>query len=172
MKPTGKSASGAIARGGLALAVLAGGLSCGDARTGPDESDAGATSACGTPNASTACESTTWPRLVIAFADPAAASFAYSFRDGSGAVSSERNECPSGSSLRCDLGFYGDPSESLDVTILVGPADGGPALSSDDVRLEPFNYCGNGVAQVYASTDDAGMPTLSEVQYVDACGSL
>ena len=155
-----------------AVAAFAGMLSCDSSAAMSNAGDDGAVSACGTPSANSRCETTTWPRLVIAFADPSAAAFGYSLRDGTGSLQSERNQCPSGSSLDCDLGFYGYPSEKLDVTILVTVDDGGTVLTTRDVLLKPFNYCGVGVAQVVASTDDAGMPQLSAVDYANACGSL
>jgi hypothetical protein len=36
--------------------------------------------------------------------------------------------------------------------------------------LRSFNYCGDGIAQLVATTRDAGMPELSVVQHLNACG--
>jgi hypothetical protein len=147
----------------VAVAVLFTLLAC----QGRDTSES-----CGTPSAPSHCESTTWPRLVIAFGDPSAAAFAYSVHDDSGAVFSQRNECPGGSTtLRCDIGFYSNPVVKPVMTLRIADGDGGAVLVSRDIALTPFNYCGNGVAQVVVVAGDAGLPQVSDVQYVDACGS-
>ena len=132
---------------------------------------AGAGDQCGTANASSHCKSTTWPRVVIGFGDPSAAEFSYEFQFDDGFNTSVRNECPSGGStdLRCDLAVYGDPAETV-ATIHVSQSEGGAVLLSRVVQLRPFNYCGDGIAQLIATTGDAGTPELSAVQYVTACG--
>lgn len=129
-------------------------------------------STCGSSNASSRCESVTWPRLVVAFGDSYAASFSYVFQADDGLTFSDRNMCPGGygesTALHCDDAFYGNPNEKL-ITLRVSKGDAGPILLSRDIPLTPFNYCGNGIAEVVATTSDAGMPELSAVQYVDAC---
>ena len=49
---------------------------------------------------------------------------------------------------------------------------GGAVVLSREITLMPFNYCGNGIAQVIASTGDGGMPSFGDVTYVTACGAL
>jgi hypothetical protein len=117
----------------------------------------------------------TWPRLSVAFGDHAAAAFRYSFHADDGIASSDPGPCPGpgyGGSLaiHCDDGFYGNSQERV-VTLQVSNADGGQILLSRDIPLTPFNYCGNGIAQVVATTGDAGMPELSAAQYLNACGT-
>ena len=109
---------------------------------------------------------------MIAFGDASAATFSYSLRDAAGVVYSQRNSCPSGSTIRCDIGFYGYPAESLEVTVLVAVGDGGAVVLTRTVVLKPFNYCGDGITQIFATTSDGGMPQLGDVKYVSACGSI
>jgi hypothetical protein len=60
------------------------------------------------------------------------------------------------------MGFYGDPAErEIDVTI---------GTASLKVPLRPFNYCGDGIAQVVVTSPDAGGPLFAPVTYVNACG--
>jgi hypothetical protein len=130
--------------------------------------------ACGTPSANSLCETVTWPRVAIAFGDAPAAGFSYVFRADDGFTSAERAPCPGGygesQALRCDIGFYANPNERV-VTVTISDADGGSVLLSRAIPLTAFNYCGNGIAQVVATISDAGGLDLSNVQYVNACGS-
>jgi hypothetical protein len=130
--------------------------------------------ACGTPNENSRCETVTWPRIAIAFGDTTAAGFSYVFHADDGFMSAERGPCPSGygesSTLHCDIAFYASPNER-GVTVEISDAEGGPVLFSRAIPLTAFNYCGNGIAQVIATTSDAGGPDLSSVKYVNACGS-
>jgi hypothetical protein len=132
-------------------------------------------SACGTPNASSKCESVTWPRISITFGDADARNLTYSFRTNDGMTFSDRNSCWAGygesTNLHCDLAFYAGTTDTV-VTVQISRGDGGAPLLSRDIPLTPFNYCGKGIAQVVVTIGDAGLPAVSEVQYLDACGGL
>jgi hypothetical protein len=130
--------------------------------------------ACGTSSANSLCQSVTWPRVAVAFGDPASANLSYTFTANDG-VTSGGGPCPSGygesTALHCDIGFYGNPSETV-VTVQVGSDEAGPPALSRSITLDPFNSCGNGIAQIVSTVNDAGVPELSAVQYINACGSL
>ena len=138
-----------------------------------DGGNDGAVSTCGTSSANSMCESVTWPRIAVAFGDSSAATFSYVFDADDGFASSDRNPCPSGygesTALHCDIAFFANPNERA-VSLSIAGADGGAVLLARDISLMPFSNCGVGIAQVVATTTDAGMPELSAVQYVTACG--
>lgn len=141
----------------------------GDASVPPDAGVAPDASTCG----SSYCESELWPRLAVVFGNPAAAGLTYTFTTNKG-ISTWTPEkpdvgfCPAGygesAAYHCDIGFEASRSDTL-VTVTV---EGWPEASVD-VPLEPFNYCGNGMAELTVSTDDAGV-SFDPVHYVNVCG--
>jgi len=128
---------------------------------------------CGTAEAATRCQSSLWPRLAVAFGDIGAASLSYAFVVDGKAVNLQlaacRGEVGESSAVHCDVGFDAYPAQRPQGRLEVGGADGGPVQLSVDIALQPFNYCGNGMAQIVISTGDGGMPTASAVTYLDAC---
>lgn len=152
-----------------AFAVAATSLACGE-REPPTGS--GTQAACPTERAATECERVTWPRLVVAFGDSGARALSYAFVVD-GALVRQSAMCIDGhgasSSLHCDLPFFSYPAMTPLIRLEVAATEGGPILLSRDIALKPFNYCGNGVAQIVVSMADAGVPTAGEVTYIDIC---
>lgn len=170
----GRSCAASV--GVLAIVCVACGTSGAGGTSGAPAGTTGsgaATAACGTPEAPTRCESATWPRVVVALGSGAARSMSLLWRSQDGRVEQERTPCPAGlgesSALHCDVSWYGVPGVT-EVTLEAYVGDGGAALASLVVPLQPFNYCGVGIAQVLARSDaDAGV-ALELAGYVDACG--
>jgi hypothetical protein len=98
----------------------------------------------------------------------------YTFRADDG-FTSDANQCPTApgesSTVHCDIAFYASPAERA-VDIEIRASDAGPVIASRTVTLMPFNRCGAGMAQVLVTSDDGGVPSISGLTYVDACGSL
>ena len=128
--------------------------------------------ACPSERAATECERVTWPRLTIAFGDAGAKALFYAFVVD-GQIVRQSARCVDGhgasSSFHCDLPFFAYPAMTPLVRLEVAASEGGPVLLSREIPLKPFNYCGNGVAQMVVSAGDAGLPTASDVTYLDIC---
>ncbi len=127
---------------------------------------------CGGASAPTTCERARWPRLAVGFGDLGARSLSYAFVVD-GQVFAGNPYCPvdhgESAAFRCDVQFESYPAQHPLVRVDVGAADGGPVLLSVDVPLQPFNYCGSGMAYVVVTAGDAGQPTASAVSYLDVC---
>ena len=146
-------------------------------KTSDASADAGADG--GVADASTCghshCESTLWPRLAVVFGNPAAGTLTYTFvtNDGTWTWTSKKPDigfCPVGygesAAYHCDIGFDVDPYQT-EVTMTVQGAT--VPAASIHVPLAPFNYCGNGTAEVIVSVDQ-GNVSFDAIHYVNACG--
>ena len=148
-------------------------LACVGSRTSPPDdtasiTDGGVAPACGTSH----CESTLWPRLAVVFGDAEAASLSYTFTFPDRTLTWTPDApydvgfCPAGygesSAYRCDIGIDTSPVQALLVTVTVRGA-------SIDIPLQPFNYCGIGMAELVVSVDH-GSVSFGPVRYVNPCG--
>lgn len=139
-----------------------------------DAPSTGDDAACGTPTAKSQCNTVVWPRIAIVFGDRGAAGLSYLFRSDDGTTSRGEGPCDglrsASSGFHCDMPYYAGTTARV-VTVDVS-LPGGAVVLSREITLMPFNYCGNGIAQVIASTGDGGMPSFGDVTYVTACGAL
>ncbi|MEO8798188.1 MAG: hypothetical protein ABI551_09905 [Polyangiaceae bacterium] len=156
------------------MALSAAILACGHTSSSePANADGGSGSdaSCGTPGASSRCTSIVWPRLVVSFGDPIAASWSYSEQQADGTFGP--NPCPQGygesDALHCDLGFFGYPGLT-EMTLQVATEEGGPAVATKKLELTPFNYCGDDIEHVVVSASDGGVPVIADPTIVSACG--
>lgn len=143
-------------------------------RDTPAASDTG----CGTSS----CESTTWPRLVIALADERPTD-----RDaGAGSLpvvsitavfdgkeyqpGLTGGGCPNGVDvITCSDSFYGHPGlQQMELRVSIAPL---PAISRL-VPLRAFNYCGNNLAYVHVSVAADAKVTIGDIEYVSPCRIL
>lgn len=124
---------------------------------------------CGTAGASM-CHQGPWPRLVVLFGDPVAASWSYSvLQNGEPFSASPCLKSEENPDYHCDVAFYGHPGLTT-MTLQITVEEGGPTAASSVVQLRPFNYCGDDIAEVTVSSSDGGEPVLSEPAFENACG--
>ncbi len=153
----------------FALAVVALAAACSHSRFSSDP-----TVDCGEPGASNECRAATQPRLIVSFGDAHAASFTYTaIVDGADDdVTEAANVCLNPElddpGLRCDASFYAIPA-SKQITLMVGFGEAGPPLATRVIALTPFNYCGDGAAQVVVTTSNDGTPVIAAPTFRDIC---
>lgn len=130
---------------------------------------------CGTSGARSKCESVVWPRLVLSFGDEGARALVYSVTTDDGMQFDGPSPCPAGygesEAFRCDIGYFGNAEQKV-FTLRVAKDATSAAIIVKEIELTEFNYCGRGVAHVIVTTNEAAMPSVSDVRYISVCESL
>jgi hypothetical protein len=157
----------------LSLALLAllveVGCSSSSATAASDASASGA-EGCGT----SACESVTWPRLVVAVAGTASGGgstdadvLAVTAVIGGSVAEPMTGGCPDEFDvIDCEYSFYGNPGLTGMELVVSGP--GGTSMR--EIALQEFNYCGNNLAYVHISeSSSTEPPVIEDPQYVSPC---